>query len=740
MRTTTIRILLCGAGLWGSLPAVSPAEELLPSATWKFTGDRAEAAGQAFDRDLSTRWSSAKPQTNGTGLTIDFGESVAVHRLIIDPGEGKALLHCPRSLRCSMGETPENLKIFHDEDYSADSGRPLVDLKFNARKGRFLRLQIGTQGSAYPWWIAELRIYGFRGQGNLDARDAVMISDKMPSPYLDDGKGQKRRDEHLFYNIPDDVGAGDLSYYLGEITGRPVPVVASSDRDQYSGTLFILEEPTPFQYEKGDILHREEEAVHVYQKGREVHFAGHTPVGVYNSVVEFLDRQGVRWLFPCAYGDFISGRGGLDLSLLPIDYAPQVVMRHCGGGPAGFGGSQYWRPHHWNKGHGNSGSSYRQYGHHSFAYLVAPDLYAKYPDWFPMFADPKWEDWLQQQGRKLGDRVCRKGAHGFTFCTSSSEAREHIVAQTVAKAKANPEFHALSVGQMDTDFWCECPRCRAQDKGEPVVDETASPPAVGKGNRIADLAAYLGRRLGEELPDRTIQVGLLAYISSAYPPAARKPLPDNVSVNLVICSIPGYRVWLPPDSPTNQKAVEALKGWAKTTRHLCVYTWDLLMPGAEVPAATITGSAEWFRLWKELGVDGKYTETCLHPESLWRMNPWCYYAYSRLCWNPDEPAEKIFREFFTGYFQQAAEPMMGYYKTLEDHIRNNHLDYGGSSYQLQAKPEVFTPSILKSMLRHLEAAEAAAAKHYVLRRRVAGIRMSFDKVLQSLGTGPDRLR
>jgi len=739
MRTATVRILLCG-GLWMSLLAALSAEELLPGANWAFTGDQAEAAKLAFDRDLATRWSSDKPQANGVGLNIDFGQPVAVHRMIIDPGEGEALLRCPRSLRCSMGETPDSLKVFHDEDYSAESGRPLIDLRFNARKGRFLRIEIGSQGAAYPWWIAELRIYGFQGKDDLEARDAVVMSDNMPSPYREERKGQKRRDEHLFYNIPDDVGARDLSYYLGEITGWPVPLVRASDQARYSGTLYILEEPKLLQYEKGNILHREEEAAHVYRKGREVRFAGHTPVGVYNSVTEFLDRQGVRWLFPSAYGDFISQRGGVDLSLLPIDYAPQIVMRHCGGGPTGFAGSQYWRPHHWNKGHGNSGSSYRQYGHHGFAYLVPPDLYAKHPDWFPMFKDPKWEDWLKQQGHKLGDRVCRTGAHGFTFCTSSPEAREYIVAQTVAKAKANPEFHALSVGQMDTDFWCECPRCRAQDKGEPVVDETTSPPAVGKGNRIADLAAYLGRRFQEELPDRTIQVGTLAYISSAYAPAARRPLPNNVSVNLVICSIPGYRVWLPPDSSTNRKAVEALKGWAGTTQHLCIYTWDLLMPGSEIPAATITGSAEWFRLWKQLGVDGKYTETCLHPESLWRMNPWCYYTYSRLCWNPDEPAEKIFHEFFSGYFQEAAEPMMAYYKTLEDHLRKNNLDYGGSSYQLQAKPEVFTPSILKTMLRHLKAAEAAAAKHYVTRRRVVGIRRGFDKVTKSLDIRGDDLK
>jgi len=156
------------------------------------------------------------------------------------------------------------------------------------------------------------------------------------------------------------------------------------------------------------------------------------------------------------------------------------------------------------------------------------------------------------------------------------------------------------------------------------------------------------------------------------------------------------------------------------------------MPGSRIPAATITGASEWFKRWKTLGVDGKYTETTTHPEANWRQNPWCYYTYSRLCWNPAEPTEQIFDDFFNGYFQGASEPMLAYYRTLENHLRENNLDYGGSSFQLQVKPEVFTHEILKKMLGHLRLAERAAAADYVTMRRVAGIRDGFNVVLKAL--------
>jgi hypothetical protein len=244
----------------------------------------------------------------------------------------------------------------------------------------------------------------------------------------------------------------------------------------------------------------------------------------------------------------------------------------------------------------------------------------------------------------------------------------------------------------------------------------------------------------------------MAYVSSAYAPQAAARLPDNVSVDLVIASVRGevqvgetgsvgsYRVFLSPDAPQNRIALETLRGWAAVTKHLGVYNWDLLGMDGGIPKAIITSASEWFKRWHELGVDAIEPEVSTYPERTWRCNPWAYYAYSRLAWNPEEPAAQILQDFFSGYFREAAQPMLAYYRTLEDHIRANNLLYGEHAYYLRAAPAIFAPEILKKMLKHLQEAEAAAAANYVAKRHVSGIREGFNAVLDALAIREDALR
>ena len=711
--------VMCAFALALLTPGNASAKELDPR-DWRFAGDNARQLANVFDRRIETVWTSAALQKDGVGFTIDFGQSVTIHRLIVDPGEGKNLFHIPRSLRCALGEAPDALRTFHEADYSI-SPLKVLNLRFNGVKGRYLRMEIGKEGAGFPWSIAEMKIYGFTGAENLSAKDAVILPEKMPAGGT--------------YNVPGDLGARDLSYYLGEITGRPVPVIKPDQKENYSGLLFVIEEPQEATFEKGDIIHRKRQSVHVYRNGREVRFAGHTRMGVFYSIVEFLDRQGVRWLFPSVYGDTVLRRGDLDLSLLPLRYNPQMQLRWLGGHDS-FNDARYWLPYHrWNHFFGGRGTAYRGMGHHSFHSLIPGKLYEEHPDWFPMLTDEKWKADLEKKGHKLGQRIPYSASPSgrLAFCTSNREAREYIVRETLKKAERKPGYHSVMVGQMDACRWCECPQCRKRNEKAVLEDCTGPPPSRSMSESMFDFVAYLGRRLQEESPDRTIQVASMAYAQSMHPPVTIDKLPDNVSVDVVLG--PRFMIGLPPGSPRNREIVRRLKAWAGKTDHLGVYNWDLLI--GYHPRPFVTSASEWFKFWKELGVEGIEPEVRTYPEAKWRCNPWYYYAYSRLAWNPDEPAEKILREFFEGYFRDAAKPMLAYYKVLEDHVRAKDLIYG-AWYGGGPTKEIFTPAILKAMSKSLREAEQRG-DDFITRRRLAGIRKGFNLVLKALDVSAEDL-
>ena len=558
-----------------------------------------------------------------------------------------------------------------------------------------------------------MHVYGFTDEGALGARDAVVVPDEMPGAY----------------SAPADLGARDLSYYLGEIMGRTVPVVRPDQAGDFSGLRFVLEKPKPREFAKDDILHRELQSVNVYRKGREIRFAGHTPIGVFYSVVEFLDRQGVRWLFPSVYGDHVLRRGELDLSILPLKYTPQMELRWLGGAP-GFQHAERWLPYQrWNHFFGGRGTAYRGMGHHSFSGLIPVKLYEEHPDWFPMLTDEKWKAHLKKRGYKLGQRIPYSAApRRIAFCTSNRGARDYIVSSVLQKAKEKPHYHSVMVGEDDASLWCQCPACRKQDE-KAIVEEFSlvhPEPVSSTSERMFDLIAYLGRRLQEESPDRTIQVASMAYSRSMHPPVTIDKLPSNVSVDVVLG--PRFLVGLPPSSARNQETVRRLELWAQKTEHLGVYNWDLLI--GMYPRPFVGSLSEWFRFWKELGVDGIEPEVRTYPEKIWRSNPWYHYAYSRLAWNPDEPAEKILSDFFQGYFGGAARPMRAYYQCLAEQVRATDLPYG-AWYGGGPTKELFTPAILQTMGKHLRDAEQRA-RGFIVRKRVAGIRAGFSTVLAAL--------
>ncbi len=125
------------------------------------------------------------------------------------------------------------------------------------------------------------------------------------------------------------AAARDLQYYLMELLDEPVLLTTSDAVPANVGLRFRLLTPSPEPVPNPEPDPKNLDNVSVTREGNEIRFGGLTPRAVAYSVYEFLSRQGVRWVYPDANGDFVPARKALDLSMLPLNYQPPFSVRRA---------------------------------------------------------------------------------------------------------------------------------------------------------------------------------------------------------------------------------------------------------------------------------------------------------------------------------------------------------------------------------------------------------------------------
>ena len=331
--------LVAALALMGMAPRAS---ELDPSG-WTFSGLNATELKKAVDNNLDTYWESNGPQTPGTAVLIDLGRSVQLYRLFLTPG--RELSKFPRSLNVYVGDSPETLRLVAQEhalpkeDKARYGGEAMAIndcslLRFPPAQGRFVKLEIGPNGAGLPWAIAEMDIHAAGRAVTPRERTAVVV----------DGRFIRSADGKPVPFSPLKAAAEDLQYYLMELTDAPVDVVAAEDAGVRSGLCFRLVTPPPEQVPAPVPDPRDLEDVSVVRVGNEVRISGPTQRAVLFGAYEFLNSQGVRWLYPDPHGDVVPARRRLDLSVLPITYRPPFSVRgYMAGGIPGIPQDEYRR-------------------------------------------------------------------------------------------------------------------------------------------------------------------------------------------------------------------------------------------------------------------------------------------------------------------------------------------------------------------------------------------------------------
>ena len=116
--------------------------------------------------------------------------------------------------------------------------------------------------------------------------------------------------------------------------------------------------------------------------------------------------------------------------------------------------------------------------------------------------------------------------------------------------------------------------------------------------------------------------------------------------------------------------------------------------------------------------------TCQDTAESLPYNPWNY-TYPRIRWNIEQTADQLLQEFFSGYYLEAAAPMLAFYKAMEDYQLRENVDLHVGGYQYGVRAGAFPLELLSTMHNHLAEAERSA-KYWVVKQRVAKARESLE--------------
>lgn len=723
--------------------------------------------------------STALVLSNSPALFISLGQTCVVHRVYL-VGTGRQTNLWPNNyynrtnpplglVTVSVGFDPASMKQVGEFTIPYDAGNPIdteMDIRFSPVAGTQLRLDLKTNvtwgidhwpGYALPTQpppsgvsslvAGEIEIYGFTGPGALMNENAVVVDTAAAAPLQ--------------------LAAGDLSYYLGELTGKPHPIIAPSQTNFYAGRIYRIMDlkslaPDYATMTNNIALGLLPENVNIEVSGREILFKAWPYRCVLWSAWEFLERQGVRWVYPDPHGDFVPVGQGFRLDFLPLRFTPSAksIYANFDAGtlqpwPSGMrqslrqGYLYQWR-NRWNY---TWGDSYGPLGGQEIPKLPAPAVtlnsdYTEAFDGYPHNFNGVVPNRILQQhtnwwgyNPSLGTRVNPTNSGATALCMNNPEVIAWVANKMKAVAQAYP-FNSKSPLNLahfkrsynllpnDATTYCQCPEfcLPANAPSQPSGDAWIKLFSQSFSGMYYSFVSQVATSINQQGSDAI--VGALAYADVYQPPANTPALPNNVQVEVCLYGAPN----LPMSSVRNSGVKQAFDTWAAKCSRLATYDYALLhtdvwQPERSLPVPLVAGTVERAKYLGQLGaLDGG----CQATLGSLPYNPWNFYAYPRIRWNVNQTAGQIEQEFFNGYFRETAQPMMAYYQALENYQVTNDVSLHYMGYCYSITPGSFPLNVLSAMQTQLLSAEQTATNWFVV-GRVAKIREGFDWVIAQRG-------
>lgn len=452
----------------------------------------------------------------------------------------------------------------------------------------------------------------------------------IPSSTLLAQKGEAQLDIVISPAAGDDVKATaqTLAAYLERISGAAFAVTTG---DGAAGLVVGLPADftaLPVEHTFGDGAF-ERDTYRVTSTGDGLYLLGATPQAVEFAVWDLLRRFGHRQFFPTETWEVVPRHDELTITLDVVEKPDYFTRDAPRGGmrmnlrPKGFGEAwRQWRIRN------RALSSFRLNTGHSYLALIR-----RHRDTFD--ANPGF------YAEVNGERKYRGG--NTKLCIGTPELRELVVADSIARIKANPDLDSISLDPSDGSSWCECQKCA----------ELGS-----VSDRVVILCNQVARALDETF-DKTYYIGIYAYNDYSPPPTIE--LHPNVIVSLATAFIRG-----------GQTFEEMLQGWSAKTdmlgirEYYGVPVWNSSMPGA-ARAASPDYIIKTIRTHYEAGARFINAES----DDAWGASGLGYYLASRLLWDVDTSPEATIDDFLDKAFGEAKEPMREFYQLLTNKPLNS---------------------------------------------------------------------
>jgi hypothetical protein len=728
--------------------------------------------GNLFDNNPGTfvTITNFASMTNVPGLLIDLGQTNAIDRVAIN-GSNPGLhlyLNCGLGTQFPLGlivayagNSPQSMTNVGEFVIPYDAGNPVdtsMDIRFSPVPARYLRLDLQTRVtwgvrhwpgyaiSSQPtlvdtaWNIGEVEVYGASGPSALVKSNAVVLEANAPSPLA--------------------LAASDLSYYLSELTGLPHPIITPAQTNGYTGTLYYISDlaslaTTYTQMTNNIAAGLLPYGVNVYRtNGNAVVFSAWPYRCVLWSVWEFLERQGIHWVYPDIHGDFVPTGAGVNLGVLPLRFLPTANSIYANWGASEFEPwpayqlqslhQEYlyvWR-NRWNS---TCGANTGPLGGNEIPRQPATGLtlnsnyteaFTGYPHNFNnavpdriLVTQTNWWGWANPTTTQTAFAMCQPSLINWLAAKVTNVAQVQPLA-TYAPLNNLHYLNALNLLPMDgTLFSQDSNSLTANALYGPTNINTAPYVLAYGGSGFSGAYYTMISQVANQVKNVPgAMVGGLAYSDVYLPP--NFTLPTNVQVEVCMYGSPN----IPMTAPFNADVKAALDGWTNRCSHLAIYDYALLFTdfyqtNGLLPVPLVAGIVDHAKYLAAAGALNGGTQAT---ESSIQYNPWDFYAYPRIRWNTNQTAAQIEGEFFQGYYQEAAAPMLAYYQSLENYQFSNNVNMHYTGYCYWMNPGTFPLAVLNQMYTNLQTARLLATNWYVS-NRVQDSVTAFNWVLAQSG-------